>query len=124
MSKEQQSVSRRDFLKRSAVVSAGAVPAASMLSACSKMLGDRYGLTAREVDVFVLLAQGRTQTRIEKELTLSKSTVKTHMGSIFLKLGVHSKQEIIDLVFCDPENDEVSSWASDGESASNGITVG
>lgn len=89
-----------------------------------QMLGDRYGLTAREVDVFVLLAQGRTQTRIEKELTLSKSTVKTHMGSIFLKLGVHSKQEIIDLVFCDPENDEVSSWASDGENAPNGVTSG
>ena len=124
MSKEQESVSRRDFLKRSAVVGAGAVAAASMLSACSKMLGDRYGLTAREVDVFVLLAQGRTQTRIEKELTLSKSTVKTHMGNIFLKLGVRSKQEIIDLVFCDSENDEVSSWASDGENTPNGVTSG
>ncbi len=68
-------------------------------------LGAHYGLTAREVDVFVLMAQGRTQTRIEEELTLSKSTVKTHIGNIFLKLGVHSKQELIDLVFRTPEDD-------------------
>ena len=56
-----------------------------------------YALSPRETEVFMLLAQGRTCSFVQEELVLAESTVKTHMSHIYAKLGVHSKQEIIDL---------------------------
>ena len=56
------------------------------------------GLTARETDVFVLLAQGRDRAYVQEALSLSPGTVKTHVGHVYQKLGVHSKQELITLV--------------------------
>lgn len=56
-----------------------------------------YGLTPREREVAVLLAEGRTQPYIRERLFLSKSTVATHVASIYRKCDVHSKQEFIDL---------------------------
>lgn len=58
----------------------------------------RHALSARETDVFMMLAQGRTMTYIQNQLVLSQSTVKTHARSIYKKLNVSSKQELIDLV--------------------------
>lgn len=58
----------------------------------------RYGLTERELEVMVLFAKGRTLPYIQKELYLSKSTVSTHRQHIYQKLGVHTSQEMIDLI--------------------------
>lgn len=58
----------------------------------------RHALSARETDVFMMLAQGRTMTYIQNQLVLSQSTVKTHARNIYKKLNVSSKQELIDLV--------------------------
>lgn len=44
------------------------------------------------------LAKGRRSSYIQKELTLSEGTVRTHMRSIYRKLNVHSQQELMDLV--------------------------
>ncbi len=57
-----------------------------------------FGLSAREREVLALLARGRTQPYIREALLLSKNTVSTHVQHIYAKLGVHSKQELIDLV--------------------------
>ena len=35
---------------------------------------------------------------IRDMLVLSRNTVKTHVQNIYAKLGVHSQQELIDLV--------------------------
>ena len=35
---------------------------------------------------------------IQEKLVLSRNTVKTHVANIYGKLGVHSQQELIDLV--------------------------
>lgn len=61
-------------------------------------LSERYKLTKREQDVLALLSQGRDVGYICDELFLSKNTVKSYQRSIYAKMGVHSKQEIIDLV--------------------------
>ena len=58
----------------------------------------RFGLTSREEDVLALLARGRTSPVIQKKLTVSHNTVKSHVRHIYAKLGVHSQQELIDLV--------------------------
>lgn len=61
-------------------------------------IADRYGVTAGEKSVMVLLAQGFTVSAIAERLQLSPNTVRSHSKAIYRKLGVHSKQELIDLV--------------------------
>jgi ATP/maltotriose-dependent transcriptional regulator MalT len=48
-------------------------------------------LTAREVEVLRLLAQGFTSTRIAEQLVISLVTVNSHVRSIYSKLGVSSR---------------------------------
>lgn len=61
-------------------------------------LAEEHGLTNRETDILNLLAQGRDLAFICETLFLSKNTVKSYQKTIYSKLNVHSKQEIIDLV--------------------------
>lgn len=49
------------------------------------------GLTAREVDVLRLVAEGLTDSRVAEELVLSTRTVSTHLRSIYNKLGINSR---------------------------------
>ncbi|MEA5019713.1 MAG: LuxR C-terminal-related transcriptional regulator [Gordonibacter sp.] len=58
----------------------------------------RYDLTTREQDVFGSLVRGLTIAEIAQTLDISTNTVKTHVKCIYSKLGVHSKQEAMDLV--------------------------
>lgn len=62
------------------------------------LLAVEYFLTAREKDVFLLLAQGRNRKAISEKLVLSENTIKTHASNIYSKLGVHNQQELIDAV--------------------------
>ena len=57
------------------------------------------GLSPRETDVMVLLAQGRTRLYIQEELFIAENTVKTHIAHIYKKLGVGNRQELLDLVY-------------------------
>ena len=63
-----------------------------------KALAEERGLSPRETEVFILLAQGRDRNFITGELFISDATVKTHSKHIYAKLGVHSKQELISVV--------------------------
>lgn len=51
-------------------------------------------LTERELDVVRLVARGRTNQEVAAELFVSLSTVKTHLGSIQVKLGARNRGEI------------------------------
>ncbi len=61
-------------------------------------LGATYALTPREAEVFALLAHGRNAAYIQESLTISRNTVKSYVARVYGKLGVHSHQELIDLV--------------------------
>ena len=50
-------------------------------------------LTPRELDVLRLLAQGKTNQQIAKDLFVSVSTVKKHMRQIIPKLGVSDRTQ-------------------------------
>lgn len=55
-------------------------------------------LTPREREVFNLLAQGRNADRIARKLLIGRNTVVTHIKSIYVKLDVHSQQELLDSI--------------------------
>lgn len=52
----------------------------------------------RETEIMTLFAKGRNLAHIQEQLCLSKSTVSTHRQHIYQKFGVHSSQEMIDLI--------------------------
>ena len=76
-----------------------AAPLVQTVSDTCLELAGRYALAPRETEVFVLLAQGRTRAFIQDELVLSGSTVKTHVSHIYAKMGVHDRQEMMDLIW-------------------------
>ncbi len=61
-------------------------------------LAESFGLTRREREVMTLLAQGNTQKRVAEDLGLSLNSVQTYAKSLYRKLDIHSRQELIDLL--------------------------
>jgi two-component system, NarL family, response regulator len=55
----------------------------------------REMLTEREKEVLELLARGRSNKEISTALSVSETTVKSHLGNIFRKLDVLSRTEAI-----------------------------
>ena len=54
---------------------------------------DPFGLTAREREVLILLAEGYTNRRIAETLFISESTAGVHVSNILGKLGVGTRTE-------------------------------
>jgi DNA-binding NarL/FixJ family response regulator len=67
--------------------------AAGLLSFMSQPPIERLpaGLTAREVEVLRLVAQGATNRQIAEALTISARTVNTHLTNIFNKIGCENR---------------------------------
>jgi DNA-binding CsgD family transcriptional regulator len=65
------------------------------------------GVTAREREVATLLARGASNSDIAATLVLSPHTVQDHIKSLFEKLGVASRQELVARVFLDEYLPEV-----------------
>ena len=61
-------------------------------------LAERFGLTEREAEILELVAMGRSAQYSADELTSSYHTVRTQIKHVYVKLNIHSKQGLIDLV--------------------------
>ena len=53
------------------------------------------GLSARQIEVLRLLAKGFTAVEIGELLCVSAQTIATHVRTIYSKLGVHSRAEVV-----------------------------
>lgn len=87
---------RRIFADLDAPAPAGSLY--GQIEAACKTLGEEAGLTPREIEVMELLCQGRSKAYIAENLFISENTVRSHGKHIYQKLGIHSKQELLDLV--------------------------
>lgn len=61
-------------------------------------VGRQFMLSEREIEVLALYMSGLTQKRVAEELSISQTTAHTHIGRIYAKTGMHSRQEILDYV--------------------------
>jgi DNA-binding CsgD family transcriptional regulator len=55
----------------------------------------RLGVTSREMDVYLLVAQGLSNAEIAGRLFISPKTVETHVASLVLKTGQAGRRELV-----------------------------
>ncbi|MGA1813435.1 response regulator transcription factor [Frondihabitans sp. 4ASC-45] len=72
-------------------------PAATPRASPDALRTRHPALTAREAEVFALIAEGASNPEIAARLFVSVATVKAHVNTIFAKLGVSTRAQAIAL---------------------------
>lgn len=57
------------------------------------------GLTTRETEVLLLIAEGLTNQEIARRLHVSPATVKTHINNLFAKTGLKDRAQAVRYAF-------------------------
>ncbi|WP_432971613.1 LuxR C-terminal-related transcriptional regulator [Dactylosporangium sp. CA-233914] len=65
----------------------------------SDVIASAHGLTVREREVTGLVALGRSTRQIAGELGISPFTVADHLKSVFAKVGVRSRSELVAAIY-------------------------
>jgi DNA-binding CsgD family transcriptional regulator len=81
-----------------AVVVRGAAPAETF-----ELLCRAYALTQRERQVVAALIAGLDTRALTEQLFISRHTVQDHLKSVFDKVGVHSRRELLAMFSAAPE---------------------
>ena len=97
----------------------GALNGPGLTSEVLALIATRYGLTARETQVMVYAFKGYSLQRVSELDTVSMNTVKSHWKNVYRKLGVHTRQELIDLV----ERDSAECSPYDMKRSSQDVTT-
>ena len=61
-------------------------------------LASTAGLSPREAEVLSFVGRGHSSVYVAKTLLISESTVYTHVRNLYRKLGVTSREELIQLL--------------------------
>jgi DNA-binding CsgD family transcriptional regulator len=68
-------------------------------SEIAPLIVDAYGLTKRECEITRLVLRGLSTAEVSGELYITPNTVRDHFKSIFDKVGVRSRRELVGQVF-------------------------
>lgn len=71
--------------------------AQALVEAANQPSAPGLDLTERELEVLALMVEGLNNTQIAARLTVSPSTIKSHVSNILSKLGVASRTEAVTL---------------------------
>lgn len=71
-----------------------------LLRRCEEVANAKH-LTPRELEVMELLAQGKSLSGAARELIIAEGTVKAHTRHIYEKLGISTRQELLDLLYAE-----------------------
>lgn len=77
-------------------MAADAAPAQNSLEERVRVALLADGLTERETSVCMLHSRGRTLAKVADELGISTSTAQSHIKNAYHKLGVHSRDELVE----------------------------
>jgi DNA-binding NarL/FixJ family response regulator len=80
----------RSRLERTGTLRAGGGGGAFDFSSFAP-LQEKLGITAREAEVLLWVAQGKSNADIAGILGMAEKTVKTHLGNLFAKLGIEGR---------------------------------
>ena len=72
----------------------GEAPAAAAPATGAPAPAPAADLTERELEVIVLVAQGRSNREIADAFVISEKTVKTHIGHVLAKLGLKDRTQL------------------------------
>ena len=67
-------------------------------SALYREIAREFKLSDRELQIMALLAEGYSRTYIRDSLGVSEGTIKAHVSHIYQKIGIHRKDDLLDLV--------------------------
>ncbi len=81
---------RQNFLKQALLT----LPAAPELTSRQAAKKESGGLTERERQVAALIAQGKSNREISRELVISEKTTERHVANILAKLGFNARTQI------------------------------
>ncbi len=75
-------------------------------------LYSEYELTEREIEILKLVVAGRSNQQISEDLFITVGTVKSHIHSIYGKLGISSRSQLMVMFLSFDKNKEISSVPS------------
>ena len=61
-------------------------------------ISQEFKLSEREAEILLLLARGKTASKIAEKLVISPHTVNTHIRHIYEKTQIHKRSELIDFI--------------------------
>ena len=70
----------------------------SDLETCCNRVADKGGLSKREREVLLFLGRGYSPAYVAKKMFLSDSTVRSHIKSIYKKLDIPSREDLLQLI--------------------------
>ncbi|MGO9338631.1 MAG: response regulator transcription factor [Terracidiphilus sp.] len=83
--------------RRSLAAKEDAAPKAGEPFVSDEKKRENLGITPRELEVLVLIAEGMSNREIAQKLFVSENTVKTHSSRVFDKLGAKRRTQAVQL---------------------------
>lgn len=97
-------VSMGRTLRDSATAKIAAIPVEKFLKTRCDEIAVESSLSPREREILQYIGRGHSPAHIAKMLTLSISTIRTHIRNIYRKIGINSREELMELIDADRIN--------------------